>query len=372
MKKYILLFFTAVFPFFLCGFTYENEFVDEQVSLFKNEIDIGVLSEETAEILDILGLDEIDAEKIMNLSFDDLTDFLIESITSKIKEPFKSIFYIASAAIVCSIISNFCGEFLKTEKIINTVAALSSAGIILIPIKEIIFDAGKVIEECSDFMLGFIPVYSSLVTASGYVSSALGYRTLMLSAVTIISRISSEIILPLISIYFAMCIAGTVSDMNIGEISKHFKNFSVWVLGIIMTVFSGILGIGNLISASADNAFHKTTRLLIGTAVPIVGSTVSDALNTLKGCIDVTKNVFGVYGIIVTSAIFLPPIISLFLWKICLSAASAICGIIENKNLYNLISSASSVLGIMLALLVTSSVMFIFSVAILLMTGGAS
>lgn len=371
MKKYIILliFFCSVF---LCGFSYENKLVDEQIDFWEPEKISSNLSEETEDILRFLGIDKLNIENLSELSFDDFINIFMKSITDKIKEPFKAFFYIISAALVCSLINNFCDGFLKSEKVINLVSVLASSGIIFIPMKELLYDTVKIIGECSDFMLGFIPIYSSVISASGYISSAVGYRTLMLGVVTVISRIVSEIIVPIIGIYFAMCIAGSVSDMKIGEISRYFKNFAVWVLGLSMTVFSGILGLGNLISTSTDNAFNKTAKFLIGSAVPVVGSTVSDAITTVKGCLSITGNVFGIYGIVVTAAIFIPPILSVFIWNICFSASSAACKIIDNKNLYNLISSASAITGIVLALLVTTAIMFIFSVAILLMTGGAA
>ena len=192
----------------------------------------------------------------------------------------------------------------------------------------------------------------------------------MLSVVTLISRLSGEIVLPLICIYLALCIAGSVSDFNIEEISKTVKNFAIWILGISLTVFSGIMGLGSLVSASADSAFAKTAKFIINSAVPVVGSTVSDALGSIKGCIEITKNTLGVYAVFVIAAIFLPPIISLLSWKICLSVSSGICGFFGTKNLSALLIAASSVIGIMLALVILTAVMFIFSVSIMLMTGG--
>lgn len=371
MKKIFILMIICC-SFFLCGSSYENDLIEKQIDFWEPEILDKNLNENTTDILQYLGIDELNLEDLSELTFDNFLNLLIKSISKNLKEPFKVIFYIISAALVCSLINNFCEGFIKSEKTVNLVAVLASSGIIFIPMKELLYDTVRVIEECSDFMLGFIPVYSSVISATGYISSAMGYRTLMLGAVTIISRIISEIIVPIIGIYLAMCIAGAVSDIKIDEISRYFKNFAVWVLGISMTVFSGILGLGNLISTSTDNAFNKTAKFLIGSAVPVVGNTVSDAITTVKGCLSVTGNVFGIYGIIVTAAIFIPPIISVLIWNICLSASSAACRIIDNKNLYNLISSVSAVTGIMLALLVTTAVMFIFSVAILLITGGAA
>lgn len=368
MKKLILTILIFIFPLFLCGASLEDKFIEEQTELI-NDFN---LSDETSEILNKLGIDNVTSEEILSLSFYDFIILLAEAARSRISEPFKAVFTIFAAALICVVIHNFCDNFKQTGPVINAVSALAVSSSVLIPVKDVFISASKVIEECSDFMLGFIPLYSSVTASCGYISSAAGYRTLMLGAVTAISRLSSEIVLPLTSIYLAMSIAGSVSEVNIGEISKSFKNFSVWLLGISMTVFSCILGLGTLVSSSADSTFYKTAKFLIGGTIPVVGSAVSDALSSLRGCLTLTKNIFGIYGIIVTAAIFIPPLISVLSWKICLSAAASLCGISDNKSLSNLLCSVSSVMGILLALLVTIGIMFIFSVAILLMTGGGT
>ena len=194
----------------------------------------------------------------------------------------------------------------------------------------------------------------------------------MLTTVTAISNLAGKIIVPLICIYFAISISGAIANFDTGELSKTIKSFSVWILTAAMTVFSGVMGLGTLVSASVDGNFSKTTKLMMGTFIPVVGSTVSEALSTVKSCLSITKNLLGVYAIIIIAAIFITPLISLISWKICLSVSSGICAVLENKSLTAILSSASFMLGIMIALVTATAVMFIFAVAIMLMTGGGS
>ena len=369
MKKKIICVFVLLFAIMLSGSYYEEE-IEKQLETAEESGFSDILSDEVTDMLEILGIKRLDAENLSSLSFADILKIVAESFALKIKEPFTAILTVTAAAILCAVIQSFCENFSQTGPVINAVSALSAAAVVLIPIKNVIVSCADVIEECSDFMLGFIPVYSSVITASGYISSAAGFRTLMLSTVTVISKLAEEIIVPLICIYLALCIAGSVSDIDIGGISKTVKNFAVWVLGAAMTVFSGIMGLGTLITSSADGAFSKTTKFILGSAIPVVGNTVSDALSAMKGCLAVTKNVLGAYAVIVIAVIFLPPIVSLLSWKICLSAASGIGGIFGNKNLSGMLSSASAVMGIMLALVAVTAITFIFSVSIMLMTGG--
>lgn len=362
-----LIILILIFSIFLSG-SY-SEIIDKQLETAEEKGFSDGLSEATKDILRKIGAENLSYENLASFSIKDVLTLISESFISKITEPFKAVFSITAGAIICSVIHNFCENFSQTGKIINAVTALSVSSVFLIPIKNTITNSVSVIEECSDFMLGFIPVYSSAIIASGNISSAAGFRTLMLGAVTVITRISGEIIAPLICIYIALCISSSVSDVNIGEISKTIKNFSVWLLTFLATVFSGILGLGTLISSSGDKALSKTAKLFIGTAVPIVGGTVSDAFTTVRSCLEITKNVLGTYAIFVISAIFLPSIISLLSWKICLSVSAGIGEILENKKLSSLLSAASGIMGIMLALIVTTAIMFIFSISIMIMTG---
>ena len=371
MKSKIIFLFIPILCVFLCGSSLDTDkIIDEQINIAAESNFFENISEETFEILELIGIEKPSADIISNLDFSDFLKLIYESILAKIKEPIYAAVSVTAAALICALIHSFSGNFYQTGKVINTVSALAVSGIFLLPIHNVINSAAKVIEECSGFMLGFIPVYSSAIISSGYISSATGFRTLMLGASAVISRLSNEIIVPLICIYLALCVTGAVSEIDLGEISKSIKNFAIWLFACSMTVFSGIMGLGTLIASSADSTFSKTAKFLISSTIPIVGGTVADAVSTVKSCLGVTKNVLGAYAIIVIAAIFLPSVFSLISWKICLSVSSAIGGIFGNKTLSGLLSSASAVMGIMIALVAVTAVTFIFSIAIMLMNGG--
>ena len=369
--KLRLIIFIVICSVFLSGSSYENV-LENQIDTAKESGFENYIPAETKDLLDLIGLEDFDYGNLSSFSFLDIVELIFNSILNKIKEPFKAMLMIIAAAISCSVIQSFSDDFNHTGTVANLVCTIVSASIFLVPIKNIITYSIRIIEECSDFMLAFIPVYSSAVAAMGYVSSATGFRTLMLTAVTVISNISGKIIVPLICVYFAISISGAITDFDTGELSKTIKSFSVWILTAGMAVFSGIMGLGTLVSSSVDGNLSKTAKLLVGTFIPVIGSTVSDALSTVKSCLSVTKNLLGVYAIIIIAAIFIPPLISLISWRICLSVSSGIGSILENKSLSSILSSASFMVGIMIALVASTAIMFIFAVAIMLMTGGGT
>lgn len=369
MKKLRIIILIIVSSVLFSGSSYEN-FLDKQMYSAKKSGFMNEIPKDAEILLNSAGIEDFDYESISSLSVKDVAELFLNGFIINIKEPFESIFIITAVSILTSVIKSFSEDFSLSGKIINIVTTLVTSSVFLVPVKKLISVSAGIIEECSNFMLAFIPVYSSAVAASGYISSAAGFRTIMMGTVTIISKIAANIISPLLCIYLALCIASAVSDFDISSIAKSVKNSAIWILSFIMTVFSGIMGLGTILSTSVDGSVSKTAKFFIGSFIPVVGSAVSDSFSTVKSCLSVTKNFLGIYAIIVIAAIFIPPIISLFSWKICFSVSSGISLISGNKTLSSLISSVASVLGIIMALVVITAVMFIFSVTIMLLTGG--
>lgn len=369
MKKFVICIMMLLAVLMLSAFRFDDT-VEKQLAAAQQGGIAEVLPESAAEALESIGIDEISAQALSEISFSEVLRLIGESIRAKIKAPFIAVASVCAAGILCSVINNFGSGEMKT--VYSAVCTLAAAAAVIIPVKNVISAAAKVITECSDFMLGFIPIYSSVIAASGGVSSAAGYRTLMLGASTAVARLAGNVIVPLMCVYLALCAAGTIAPVGIDNIARSVKSFAVWVMSASAMLFSGIMGIGSIVTSSADGAGAKALRFVVGSAVPVVGGTVSDALAAAKSCLVMTRNVLGAYAIVAAAVIFIPPIISAFAWKICLSLGAAASDMLDNKALSSLLSASSAVMGIMLAMVLLTAITFIFSVAIMIITGGAA
>lgn len=359
MKKRVLLFSAIVFAVFLSGSYFDSE----------QSILGGIASEYLPKEL-VTVAEDYGIENAEDMTFKQLGSAAIEKARESARLPVKSVAAIAAAVLVCAVLK--CIDEKSCGKICETVCVLAVCASILIPVKDVLQSSVETIKHCSEFMLGFIPVYSSAILAGGYVTSASGYGSAMLAVTTAVARIAGELLAPLICIYISLCIAAVVSPVKFGGLPKAVKDMALWIIGVVMSVFSGIMGLGTLVITSSDSVTAKAAKFVMGSAIPVVGSVLSDALETFKGCISITKNTVGIYGIIVLVLIFVPQIISLFIWKICFSAGDFVAKIFESSSVSSLLSSASSVITIMLALVFTVLAMFVFSVTVMLMSGGVS
>lgn len=59
------------------------------------------------------------------------------------------------------------------------------------------------------------------------------------------------------------------------------KSSVIWFLGIILTIFVGVLSLEGTLSSSIDGITAKTAKTVISSAIPIVGSILSDALDSI-------------------------------------------------------------------------------------------
>ena len=258
----------------------------------------------------------------------------------------------------------------NTDTACQIVAMLVLSTTILLPLLDVIQSTEKMIAECCNFMLTFVPVYASTLAVCGQIATVTGYHTLVLGMTTVVSQSFSGLLVPFVSFYMALSVAGAIAPIELDGLTRSVKNGIIWILGLATALFSGVLGIGTLIGSSSDRLGSKAIRFVVGSSVPIVGGAVADTLAMVQSCLLLTKNVLGTYALIVTTVIFVPQILTILSWRICLFIGESVLGMVENRKLSALLSAASSAVSVLLAIVVLLAVLFIFSIAILLMAQG--
>ena len=115
---------------------------------------------------------------------------------------------------------------------------------------------------------------------------------------------------------FSLAIVDAVSpSVSVGGLLTLSRKVTTWTLGLLMSVFLGVLSMQNLISGSTDTAAAKTTRYVLSNFVPVVGSAVSDAYATVRGSLQILRSTTGVLGIMALCLLFLPPLLQLLLYR---------------------------------------------------------
>ena len=139
-----------------------------------------------------------------------------------------------------------------------------------------------------------------------------------------------------------------------------------------MSIFMFVLSYKNILSQSADTISIKTARFAISSTVPLVGSSVNEALRTISSSLSLLKKSSGIVAIIIIIVLMLPAIINVFLHKLSFSFLSSISRILGVGNAEQILDEADSSCQFMLTIVACTCVLFIFALTIFIKTGTGS
>lgn len=377
LKKIFCILFTIII---LLGLSVTVSAEEDQNSI-KDEISISGadsmfegLSDEIKESLHKNGIDEISSDSLLKLNFWDLIKAIFDIMKDKMLTPIKIFALVAGVMLLNSLFNAFrttLEEKSSAAKIFSVVAVLSAFAIIAVPITDIVSKCSETIKQSGNFMLSFIPVFVSALTMSGKAMTAGVYSSFLFTAVQLISQIISSFLLPLITVYLALSITGAISDtVNLTSIAETIKKTVTWTLGIMLTIFVGMLSIQSIVANSADTVGVKTAKYIIGSTVPFVGGAISEAFNSLQGCLGLLKSTIGVFGILIIVILYLPVVVETSLITVSLNLVSTVGDILGDKTTVQLTKSTSSAVSILLSIILLTMALNIVSTAAILVIGG--
>lgn len=105
------------------------------------------------------------------------------------------------------------------------------------------------------------------------------------------------------------------------------------VLGIVLTVFVGVVSLEGTLSSGVDGITAKTTKAVVSSAIPVVGKILGDAVDTVLGCGIVLKNAVGLVGVVIVIGICIMPILKLFVLSVSYKLLSTVVQPIADEKL---------------------------------------
>lgn len=223
------------------------------------------------------------------------------------------------------------------------------------------------IQNLLNFINSLIPILITLLITTGSITSASVIEPLILFLITLIGNFIVDVLIPISLISTALGIISQVSDrVQIDKLSKFFKSGTVWVLGVILTLFVGVASLEGSLTSSVDGITAKTTKAAVSSFIPVVGKILGDAVETVMGCSIVLKNALGIVGIIIIIGICITPIIKLVILMGMYYLCSALCQPIADSKIVSLLSQIGDTYKLLLAILTSVSVMLIIGITIVI------
>jgi len=333
------------------------------------------LPPETLDLLDRIGVDSFDPGAYTGIRPENVADNLLLLLNKSSAGPIRAAAVLLGIVLLYALIESM-RQAVKEEtvsKVYGVICAFAACAALIIPVAGCIKNVAKAAESSTVLMLSFVPVYAGIMLVSGQAVTAASYQSVMLFAVELISIAATELIVPLMTVSLALSVTGSVTpDLKLGAAGGLINKSCGLLLGIAATVFTGLMAVQGLISAAADDLTTRTVKFSLGALVPVVGSALGEALNTVRGCLSLLKSTLGGFGVIAIALIVLPPIIECVIWLIMLGFLNMAAEMFSLSSVSALFKAVQGVLKTLVAVLLSCSMFMIVATTVVTLAGGGS
>jgi stage III sporulation protein AE len=169
--------------------------------------------------------------------------------------------------------------------------------------------------------------------------------------ITVLNALTTRIMIPMIFFYIAFAVSfGAIGDEFLKKSADLIKNAMTWTLKTMLMIFTTYMSISGVISGTTDMAVLKAAKVTISSFVPVVGSILSDASETVLVSAQIAKNAAGVYGIFALLAVFLVPFFRIGIHYLMLKGTFVVSSILCSGRVVDLIGDFSAAMGLLLAM----------------------
>lgn len=304
---------------------------------------------------------KIDNQKI----FHGIFSFLGQEVVNSITVVGSILVVIVIHSILKSIGENLGNE--NVSKIIYYVQYIMIVTLIMTNFSDIIRVTRDSINNLIGFMNTLVPLLMTLMLATGNIASTTMLQPIIIFLITFIGNFISGVIMPFLLVGTALGIVSQISDkVQIGKLSKFFNSSIVWMLGIILTIFVGVVSLEGTLTSSVDGITAKTTKAAVSSFIPVVGKILGDAVDSVLGCAGILKNAVGIVGVVIIIGICIGPILKLAVLTMLYTLTAALCQPIADEKIVTLIGNMASTFKVLLAILCSISVMLIIGVTLVI------
>lgn len=294
---------------------------------------------------------------------------ILNLLGTEIQTGLKSLISILVIIIIHSILKSI-SESLENDNISKLIYYVQYIAIVTI-IMSNFSDIINLVKETTTNLVGFmntlIPVLVSLMLYTGSITTTSILEPIILFMINFIGNMIQDILIPIILIITSISIISKISDnVQVEKIAKFLKSSTVWFLGLVLTIFVGVVSLEGTLSSSVDGITAKTAKTIVSSAVPVVGKILGDVIDSVLGCGLILKNAVGFIGVIIIIGICILPIIKLGILTISYKLVASISEVIADTKIVKLLDQISDIFKILLAILVSVSFMVIIGTTLLI------
>jgi len=225
------------------------------------------------------------------------------------------------------------------------------------------------IERMTGFMQTLLPVMITLLAAMGNITTAALFKPMVIGSLTFLSTMIMNVVLPLFFLAAVLKLFNHISsEFKLSKLAGLFEFTGKLSLGIIMTVFIGVMAVQGVTGGVADGVALRTAKYSAD-LVPVVGKFFKDAVELVVTSGLMLKNTLGIVAILAIALICIGPVIKLVAMLLVFRISAALIEPLGQKDLADTLQDMSKSLIFIFAAVASVAIMFFMAVAVVVGSG---
>ncbi len=370
MKKICIVLFLICMMISNCSYAKTDETIEEQKETFGISDFIKEAQKYKGDFLEDIDMSELMNNAIQgNVDNNVLIKKVIKLFGTEVRSSVKTLISILVIIVIHSVLKAISDslEHNNISEIIYYVQYILIVTVIMSNFNSIIQTVKETSQNLVAFMNMLVPILITLMVYTGSITTSGILEPFILFMINFVGNMIQSILIPLMLIITVFSIISKISNkIQMDKISSFLKSSVIWFLGIILTVFVGVISLEGTLSSSVDGITAKTTKAAVSTMIPVVGKILGDAVDTVLGCGLVLKNAVGIVGVIVIIGICIVPIIKLGVITIAYNLSASIIQPIADEKIVKLLSEMGGIFKVLLGILCSLSVMLIIGITLVI------
>ncbi len=308
------------------------------------------------------------------LNFTSIFDYFLNVFFNKLLNTLPVFLSIVALTMFCGITQSFKNTFLS-ENISDIIFLVCFFSVILLLFSEISYIYNTVkntIQNISKLTEIMSPIILTLMIASGATVSASIYKPTIVFLSGGAISIFLNLVIPLIGLMMAFSIVSNFStSIKLNKFIDCASSIIKWVIGLTVTIFSVLITINGIASATHDGISIRATKFAITNSIPIVGGFIKDGFDFILAGSVLIKNSIGITAIFILFFTIISPIMYIAVFSLLLRFTSAITENIGDVRISNFCTSISKCITYLCASIVMVAFMFFIMIVLIILTGNA-
>ena len=312
------------------------------------------------------------AQEFSAMTLPDWLAWLGQQLRQSIRRPLQLLAKLCGVLLLAAVGQSLCADRTSPELagLVDTIAALAVFALCAAPVtalNELLEDA---VQTSRAYIVSFVPVFASVLTACGQAGSAALYNGTFFSIAMVITDVLCRVGLPFSRLLLAMTAASAASGTEaLSRLTETVCKWTKWLMTLCATVFGALMGLQSVFAQSADTLALKTGKFIVGSSVPVVGRAISDAMGSVLAGMKLVKGTVGFAAIAVIAAAFFPLLLQCCIYRMLFAAGEIAAAAFGGGKGAKLLSGLADCVGIYISMIAFFSLIVISATMMMILLG---